>query len=157
MPFFTATREKVGPFLDALAADHLRADEAQCARLGEELDPDLFHVRVVARAGDADRLTDDVGDAEGGRRDLPEGDAADHPLAGDHAPRHIDRLVRAVSAARVGASDLALGVGVAAGQALQRQTADAMGHLAYVAGRPHVRGGGAHVVVDDERRRSNRP
>src|SRR5215469_2308907 len=31
-------REKVGPFLDALAADHLGADEAQRARLGDQLD-----------------------------------------------------------------------------------------------------------------------
>jgi len=110
--------QEVGALLDALAADHLRADEPQRARLGQQLDPDLLHPRVVAGSRDPLGHAHHVRDAERRGQRLTERDTADHPVPGHHPPRHADRLVPALAARRIGARDLALGVGVAARQAL---------------------------------------
>ena len=53
----------------------------------------FLHPRVVAGPGDARRPHRHVRDAERCGQGLAEGHAADHPLAGDHAPRDVDRLV----------------------------------------------------------------
>ena len=142
--------QEVGPLLDALAADHLGADEPQAAGLGQQLDLHLLHARVVAGPGDPLGHAQDERDAEGGGQRLAERHPADHPLAGDHAPGDVDRLVGPLAAGGVGAGHLALGVGVAAGEALDRDVADGVGQLGAVAGGVHAGPGGGHVLVDDD-------
>ena len=88
---------------------------------------------------------------------LAEREAADRVVAGDQAPRHPHRVVGAVVAGGVGAGRAALGVGVRAGQPADRDHRQPVRDLDDVARGPHAVAPRAHVVVDDERRRSCRP
>ena len=142
--------QEVGPLLDPLASDHLGPDEPQRPRLGQELHGDGPDARVVAGPGDALGLAHHMLDAQRSGQRLTEGHPADHPLAGQQPPRHEHRPVVAGPAGGVGAGRLALGVGVGAGQPLDRDVGDPVGDLGAVPRGVDVGVRGMHPRVDDQ-------
>src|SRR5262249_50419224 len=106
--------QEVRAFLDTFAADDLGSDQAQGVWFSQQLDANLPCAGKVAGARDALRDAHHEGDAERCGQRLTEGDAPDHPLPRGHAPGHVDGVVGAVAAGRVGPGYLALRVRVTA-------------------------------------------
>ena len=135
-------REEVAALLDPLAAVELAADQAQRARLGQQLD-----VGRASRPGSSARATRrppwraTYGTPIAVGQRLADREAADRVVAGHQPPRHPHRVVGAVLAGGVRAGGAALGVGVRAGQPADRQHRQPVRHLDHVAGGPHARRG----------------
>src|SRR5829696_883597 len=143
-------REEVGTLLDALAADHLGAEEPKAARLGQQLDLHGLDSGVVAGSRNPLSGPDHVRNSERGGGRLTEGCAPDDPLPGCGTPRYVDRAVGSLTTAGVDAGRFALGVGVATRQALQRYAAQPVRNLGAVAGREDARHRRCHPLVDDD-------
>src|SRR4029453_16920530 len=143
-------REEVGTLLDALAADHLGAEQPEAARFGQQLDLHRLDSGVVAGSRDALGSPHDVRDPERGSSRLAEGCPSDDPLPGRGAPRHVDRAVGPLTTAGVDAGRLALRVSVAARQALQWYAAQAVWDLGAVSGCEYAGHRRCHSLVDDD-------